>query len=107
MHCQDLPVFGFGKDRTIGLGLWMWSALAFVIELVFYVVLTLIFVPARIRIPPLILLFVFHLVNANSFLGFSRKNPFPSARAYALGVLVAFLGFIIMASAISNGLLWD
>jgi hypothetical protein len=33
---------------------------------------------------------LFHGINANSFLGLSKKNPFGSPRAYASVALVGF-----------------
>jgi len=99
-HVHDLPVTGMGRDRKVGLGLWNAPRAAFVIELLFYAVITVLVASPAIVIPLLVLGLAFHLINANSFLGFSRKNPFRTARSYAISALVGFLVFIGIAAAI-------
>lgn len=102
-HLRDLPVTGFSQDRKIGLGLWNYPKSAFVLELAFYTLVTILAVKPQIVIPLLLLGFVFHLINANSFLGFSRKNPF-TAGSYAVLALAGFSVFIAMAAWIfANG----
>jgi hypothetical protein len=91
-HKKDLPVLGFGKDMKAGFGLWNHPKAAFVLELAFYTVITVLVVQPALVIPLLALGFAFHFINANSFLGFSRKNPF-TARSYAAAAIFGFLVF--------------
>ena len=99
VHLPDLPVLGFGRgDRKAGLGLWRYGPLAFVAEFVFYVVVTIAALPGNLVPGALILGGIFHLVNANSFFGFTRRNPFGTPAAYALLTLVGFSLFIFFAS---------
>jgi len=102
-HLHDLPVIGFGKDRKVGFSLWNYPRAAFVLELLFYAVITVIVVKPAMVIPLLLLGCVFHLTNANSFLGFSRKNPF-TPRGYAVAALFGFLAFIGIAAWIFAGM---
>lgn len=92
-HLKDLPVIGMGDDVKAGFGLWNYPKAAFVLELAFYTVITVLVVRPALVIPLLLLGFVFHLINANSFFGFSRKNPF-TARSYAVLAIFGFLAFI-------------
>jgi len=105
VHRKDLPVLGFGKDRTVGLGLWNRGPLAFVVELIFYVVVTLLVVPEGYVIPLLVIGFLFHMINANSFFRFSAKNPFGSPGVYAAMALAGFTAFILLADAVFIGIL--
>ncbi len=100
VHKKDLPVLGFGRDKKAGAGLWRFGPAAFFIELVFYGVVTWFAAPAGTFIPLLVLGIAFHLVNANSFFGFSRKNPFGSTKSYALVVLGALALFCLLANGI-------
>jgi hypothetical protein len=104
VHLKDLPVLGFGKDRKAGLGLWRWGGIAFTVELLLYIMVTVLVMPGG-YVPSLLALgIVFHLINANSFFGFTRKNPTTSPRAYALLALVGFLVFILIANwVVSSG----
>ena len=43
---------------------------------------------------------IFHLVNANTFFGFTKKNPFKTPATYALITLIGFALFIFFASRI-------
>lgn len=92
-HIGDLPVLGTKKDVRVGFGLWNYPRPAFVLELLFYVIITVIVVPSALVVPLLALGLLFHLVNANSFLGFSKKNPF-TAQGYAVAAIFGFLAFI-------------
>ena len=83
-HIRDLPVLGMGGDVKVGLGLWSYPRSAFVLELLFYVVITVLVVKPGMAIPLLLLGFVFHMINANSFLGFMKKNPFETPRSMPL-----------------------
>ena len=100
VHLKDLPVLGLKKDRLVGWGLWNYGRIAFVIEFIFYFVITVLTVPGAIILPLLVIGIVFHLVNANSFFGFTKKNPFGSSRAYAITALIGFLAFIFLANAV-------
>jgi hypothetical protein len=103
-HIRDLPVLGMGSDVKVGLGLWSYPRSAFVLELLFYVVITVLVVKPAIAIPLLLLGFVFHMINANSFLGFSKKNPFGTPRSYAIIAFIGFFVFIGIANGILTGL---
>jgi hypothetical protein len=99
VHLPDLPVMGFGsRDRTLGLGLWRNGPLAFVVEFIFYAVITIAVLPRRLVPGAMLLGGIFHLINANSFFGFTRRNPFKTPVAYALLTLVGFGLFIFFAS---------
>ncbi len=103
VHDRDLPVVGFGRDMTAGAHLWRFGPASFFIELGFYVVITVLAAPPGTVVPLLILGLVFHLINANSFFGFSKKNPFKTPRAYATVVLFGFISFIFIATMIISG----
>lgn len=90
VHLRDLPVLGFDGDRKIGLGLWRWGRMAFVTELLFFVAFAVVFVQPSPLIPVLAAGIVLHGINANSFFGFTRKNPFASSNAYAGAALFGF-----------------
>jgi hypothetical protein len=94
VHLHDLPILGFDGDRKVGLGLWQWGKTAFFVEFVLFAVFAVVFVRSSSLVPVLAAGAVFHGINANSFLGFSKKNPFPSLNAYAA---VAFLGFVALS----------
>ena len=102
-HVKDLPVIGTARDTKVGLGLWNYPKAAFALELLFYVVITAFVVKPAMVIPLLALGCVFHLINANSFLGFSRKNPF-TPWSYAVAALFGFLAFIGIAAWIFAGM---
>ncbi|MDD1693818.1 MAG: hypothetical protein LUQ71_03755, partial [Methanoregula sp.] len=103
-HIRDLPVLGIGgSDVKVGLGLWNYPRQAFVLELFFYVVVTVLVVQPAMVIPLLALGLAFHLINANSFLGLSKNNPF-TARQYAVAALFGFLLFIGGAAWIFAGM---
>jgi len=101
VHLPDLPVLGFGPDRKIGLGLWNYPGAAFVFEYLFYAFGTLVLVPARHLWPMLIAGGVLHLVNANSFFGFTKTNPTKTSKMYAS---LALFGYVL-AIAIVNFIL--
>ena len=99
VHLPDLPILGFGRrDRKVGLGLWRNGPLAFVLEFIFYAVVTIAVLPRRLVSGALLLGSIFHLVNANSFFGFTRKNAFSTPASYALITLIGFALFIFFAS---------
>ncbi len=43
---------------------------------------------------------VFHLFNANSFFGFTKRNPFGTPNRYALLILFGYVLFIVLAHAV-------
>jgi hypothetical protein len=92
MHLRDLPIVGYGKDIKLGFGLWKNGKLAFLFEYFFYAVLTIPFVPADKLFLFLGVGALLHLINANSFFGFTKSNPFPSSKAYAG---LALFGFVL------------
>jgi hypothetical protein len=102
-HVKDLPVLGTGRDIKVGLGLWNYPRSAFVLELVFYTVITVLVVQPVMVVPLLILGIAFHLINANSILGFSKKNPL-TPRSYAVAAIFGFLTFIGIAAWIFAGM---
>lgn len=93
VHLPDLPVLGFNGDRKVGLGLWRYGWIAFVVEYLFLAVATLLLVPQKTWGYVLVAGFLFHLINLNSFVGLTKTNPFKSARAYSV---VTFIGFAAM-----------
>jgi hypothetical protein len=107
VHNKDLPVLGFGRDTTAGANLWRFGPAAFFVELVFYTILTLLVAPAGTVVALLVLGFLFHLINANSFFGFTRENPFKTPRAYATVVLIGFIVFILISDMIISGGWWN
>ena len=107
VHNRDLPVLGFGRDKFVGAGLWKSGPAAFIVELVFYTVVTLLLAPKGTAVPLLVLGFCFHLVNANSFFGFSEVNPFKTPRTYAVACLAGFVVFVVIANLIISGGLWN
>lgn len=103
-HIQDLPILGFTSDKKVGFGLWKYLKIAFIIEFIFYALVTILVMNATIIIPLLILGIIFHLINANSFLGITKTNPFKTSRAYAIITLIGFTAFSLVANDIINGL---
>lgn len=96
-HLKDLPVLGFGSDRKVGFGLWKHPKSAFIIEYSFYAILTALSIPSKL-IPLLVVGAIFHLLNANSFMGLTKTNPFKSSNAYAMLVLGGILAFSLVAN---------
>jgi len=98
VHLPDLPVLGFGPDRKIGLGLWNYPGAAFVFEYLFYAFGTLMLVPAKYVWPMLIAGGVLHLLNANSFFGFTKTNPTKTPKTYAS---LALFGYVLAIAVIN------
>ena len=94
VHQRDLPVLGVSHDIREGFGLWNYPKSAFVIEYVFYVGVTLLVMPFSLALPLIIIGSLFHLMNANTFFGFTKSNPFKTARMYAVVTLLGFSLFI-------------
>ncbi len=94
VHRKDLPVLGFGRDGTVGLGLWTRPALAFMLEYVIYAAVSVLVFPMSTVLTVLAIGFIFHALNANSYFGFTKRNPTPTPAAYAGLALFGFLAFI-------------
>ena len=91
MHLPDLPVVGWGaRDRKLGLGLWRHPRTAFVVEYLFLATVVLITAHPSMYVGLLAGALVLHLGNANSFFGFTRRNPFGTPARYAM---VTFVGY--------------
>jgi hypothetical protein len=100
VHLKDLPVLGFDGDRKVGAGLWKRGPLAFVVEYVFYAIVTVFALSGLPLVYALILGGVFHGINVPSFFGSNRKNSVKSSNAYAGLALVGFGAFTLIASLI-------
>ena len=95
VHLPDLPVLGFGgNDRTLGFGLWRYPRTAFVTEYVFFATVVLLTARPAAFVGVLSGGLGLHLLNANSFFGFSRQNPFSTPTRLALITLVGYVGAI-------------
>ena len=95
VHMHDLPVFGFGgKDRKLGFGLWQYPRTAFVTEYIFFATVVLLTAPPTAYVGVLSGGLCLHLLNANSFFGFSRRNPFCTPTRLALITLVGHFSAI-------------
>ncbi len=92
VHLPDLPVLGFGTDRKIGLGLWNYPVPVFVFEYLFFALGTLLLVSRKHFWPMLVAGAALHLLNANSFFGFTKTNPTKTPKAYAS---LALFGYVI------------
>lgn len=100
VHQRDLPVLGVAHDIKEGLGLWNYPKSAFVLEYAFYVGITLLMMPLPTAVLLIIIGSIFHLVNANSFFGFTKSNPFKTAHSYAVLTLLGFFFFIFAVLAV-------
>ncbi len=97
VHLPDLPILGFASDKKIGLGLWNHPRFAFLFEYLFFALGTSLFVSTRHLVPMLIAGAVLHLLNANSFFGFTRTNPTRTPKMYASLALFGYgLAIVIM-----------
>jgi hypothetical protein len=100
VHLKDLPVLGFDGDRKVGAGLWRRGPLAFVVEYVFYAIVTVFVLSGLPLVYALIIGAVFHAINLPSFFGSNRKNSIKSSNAYAALALIGFGSFTLIASLI-------
>lgn len=98
VHSTDLPITGLRRDKKVGLGLWRYPKTAFALEYIVYAVVTVLVIPANLIAPILAVGAIFHVLNANSFLGFTKKNPFKTDRAYAVIPLVGFIGMSLIVA---------
>jgi len=99
-HMHDLPVKGFGKDIKVGLKGWKNGPISYVLEMVFYIIISVLFIPRNFLLNALLIGVIFHVANANSFFGFIKKNAFGGSKGNALMVLVGYLLFIILGSGL-------
>ncbi len=100
VHLKDLPVLGFDGDTTVGLGLWRRGGTAFVVEIAFYAIVSAFTLSGVALVYALIIGGIFHGINANSFLGFSKRNTVKSSNAYAGLALFGFVAFTFLASVL-------
>jgi len=91
-HMHDMPVKGFGKHKKVGLSMWKNGPIAFFVELIFYIVTVILFLPKNFMIPAIILGLIFHLANSNSFFGYIKKNSFGG---YKTNAIIVFLGYFL------------
>ncbi len=98
VHIKDLPISGFRNGKKVGLGLWNRPKIAFVIEFIFYVLMVLLVMPKEYILPLLVLGTAGHLLNANSFFGFTKTNPFKSIKPYAIFAIIGFIMFSLIAN---------
>jgi hypothetical protein len=90
---------GFSStDMKVGFGLWRRGEITFLVELALYVVFAAAFVPYAKLGYAFVLGILFHLVNANSFFGFSKKNMVSSSNGYAGLAFVGFAAFSVLGS---------
>jgi hypothetical protein len=97
VHKRDLPVLGFGPDIRVGLGLWNWSRTSFFVEFAVVIAATLIFEPPAKWLWILVAALILHLININSFFGFTKSNGM-TAKGYAI---LAWVGFVALAVVFS------
>ncbi len=100
VHLRDLPVLGFDRDTKVGVGLWRRGRLAFVVEYAFYAIVSGLTLSGLSIVYALIIGGIFHLINANSFFGFSEKNNIKSSNVYAGLALLGFSAFTLITSLI-------
>jgi hypothetical protein len=100
VHLKDLPVLGFDGDRKVGAGLWRRGRLAFVVEYVFYTIVTVLALSGLPLVYALVMGAVFHAINLPSFFGSKRKNSIKSSNGYAGFALLGFGAFTLIASLI-------
>ncbi len=100
---SDLPILGFKPSKKVGLGLWNHPRMAFAIEYIFYTLVVVLFMPTNYILPLMVLGTFGHLINANSFLGFTKTNPFKSAKQYAAITLIGFIVFSLIANYVLGG----
>jgi hypothetical protein len=102
VHIHDLPIFGFGKDRKVGLGLWRHPAVAFILEYLIAAVFLLISLPHSRWLIALITAGALHLFNANAFFGFSPKNIASTPSRLAILSLAGFAVLIAVFVPVMN-----
>lgn len=100
VHLGDLPVLGFGRDVKVGLGLWRYGRLSFVLEYAIFAAATLLWVTPVDWPAALAAGLLFHLVNINSFFGFTKDNPVKSGRVEAAGTLLGYAALAVVFTVI-------
>jgi len=90
VHLHDLPILGFNRDKKVGFGLWRYGWAALVVEYAFFAIGSLLFVPRQSWPYVLVAGLILHMINLNSFIGLTKKNPIPSGKVYAA---LTFVGF--------------
>lgn len=100
VHLGDMPILGFGKDKKIGFGLWKWGKTSFFVEYALFVGATLAFTPKHLWFALILAGSIFHLLNANSFFGFTKKNPTKDSNAIATSALFGFPLMILVFNLI-------
>lgn len=103
VHLHDLPVTGVKGGRKVGFGLWEHPRAAFILEYIFYALVTILVMPPAYLTDLLVLGAAGHLLNINSFFGFTKDNPTKSDKAYAVFALIGFIGFSFIANYILTG----
>lgn len=98
VHIKDLPISGFRNGKKVGLGLWNRPKMAFVIEFIFYALVVFLVMPKEYILPLLALGTAGHLLNASSFFGFTKTNPFKSIKPYAIFAIIGFIMFSLIAN---------
>lgn len=89
---RDLPVLGFGRDRRVGWGLWQHVPWAFAADYFLFAIPTLAVWPWATAWPLLLVGALFHMLNANSFFGWTRRNPWNTPGRLAAVVVLGFVG---------------
>jgi len=89
-----MPVLGFGRDKKIGLGLWKYSRIALIMEVLLYSVSTLVVI---VPWQSTILLLVLGLVFTLPFIGSSASKKTDSKKMINIYSIMGFVGFIIFA----------
>lgn len=95
-HMHDMPVKGFGKDKKVGLSMWKNGPVAFFIELIFYIITAILFLPSRFVLSAIEMGLIFHLANSNSFFGYIKKNSLGGYKTNAIMVFVGYFLFIVL-----------
>ncbi|HEY9207136.1 MAG TPA: hypothetical protein VIO58_14575 [Candidatus Methanoperedens sp.] len=98
VHLKDLPITGFRNGRKVGLGLWNYPRLTFIIEFIFYALVVLLVIPRAYILPLLILGIAGHMLNASSVFEFTKTNPFKSIKLYAIFCIIGFVMFSLIAN---------
>lgn len=94
VHRPDVPVLGFGDDRTIGLGLWNYPRVWFVVEFALYAGAAWLFLPAEYLTVALVVGAVFHLLTVNHSFGLTDGNPVASTSLFAGEILSGYAGIV-------------
>jgi hypothetical protein len=100
VHLRDLPVLGFDGDTKVGAGLWGRGPLAFIVEFVFYVIVSALVLSGTALLLALVVGVVFHMINLPSFFSTSKKNTVKTSNGYAGLALLGFGAFIVIGSIV-------